>query len=120
VYYTEWNISSNPRDHYHDEPFAAASAAKVVLETDAFVEGYSFWTFSDIFEENHFPSVPFHGGFGLFNLYGIPKPIYRAFQLLHQLGTERLPVDGTHGTVDAPEEQVGHGVPDPIMPSRAV
>lgn len=26
VYYTEWNISSNPRDHYHDEPFAAAYA----------------------------------------------------------------------------------------------
>lgn len=100
VYYTEWNISSNPRDHYHDEPFAAAFAAKVVLETDAFVDGYSFWTFSDIFEENYFPSVPFHGGFGLLNLYGIPKPIYRAFQLLHQLGTERLPVDGTHGTVD--------------------
>ncbi len=101
VYYTEWNISSNPRDHYHDEPFAAAYAAKVMLETDEFVEGYSFWTFSDLFEENYFPSLPFHGGFGLLNIHGIPKPIYRAFQLLHHLGTERLPVDGTHETVDA-------------------
>lgn len=101
VYYTEWNISSNPRDHYHDEPFAAAYATKIVMETDEFVDGYSFWTFTDIFEENYFPSVPFHGGFGLLNLYGIPKPIYRAFQLLHQLGTEKLPVDGTHETVDA-------------------
>jgi len=101
VYYTEWNISSNPRDHYHDEPFAAAYATKIVMETDEFVDGYSFWTFTDIFEENYFPSVPFHGGFGLLNLYGIPKPIYRAFQLLHHLGTEKLPVDGTHETVDA-------------------
>lgn len=100
VYFTEWNISSNPRDHYHDEPFAAAYAARIVLRTDPFVEGYSFWTFSDIFEENYFPSVPFHGGFGLLNLYGIPKPIYRAFQLLHRVGHELLPVVGTHDTVD--------------------
>lgn len=101
VYFTEWNISSNPRDHYHDEPFAAAFAAKIALETDAFVDGYSFWTFTDIFEENYFPSVPFHGGFGLLNLHGIPKPAYRAFQLLHALGSELLPVAGSHETVNA-------------------
>ncbi len=101
VYFTEWNISSNPRDPYHDEPFAAAYAAKIALETDPFVDGYSFWTFTDIFEENYFPSIPFHGGFGLLNLYGVPKPVYRAFQLLHGLGSERLPVAGTHETVDA-------------------
>jgi xylan 1,4-beta-xylosidase len=100
VYFTEWNISSNPRDHYHDEPFAAAYAAKIALETDPFVDGYSFWTFTDIFEENYFPSIPFHGGFGLLNLYGVPKPVYRAFQLLHALGTEQFPVVGTHETVD--------------------
>jgi xylan 1,4-beta-xylosidase len=100
VYFTEWNISSNPRDHYHDEPFAAAYAAKVALETDQFVDGYGFWTFTDIFEENYFPSIPFHGGFGLLNLHGVPKPVYRAFQLLHALGTEQLPVVGTHETVD--------------------
>ena len=101
VYFTEWNISSNPRDPYHDEPFAAAYAARIALETDAFVDGYSFWTFTDIFDETYFPSIPFHGGFGLLNLYGVPKPVYRAFQLLHSLGRERLPVAGRHETVDA-------------------
>jgi xylan 1,4-beta-xylosidase len=101
VYFTEWNISSNPRDPYHDEPFAAAYAAKIALETDPFVDGYSFWTFTDIFDEDYFPSIPFHGGFGLLNLYGVPKPVYRAFQLLHGLGSERLPVAGAHETVDA-------------------
>jgi xylan 1,4-beta-xylosidase len=101
VYYTEWNTSSNPRDPLHDEPFAAAFVTKTVMEANSFVEGYSFWTFSDIFEENYFPSLPFHGGFGLMNLHGIPKPAYRAFELLHHLGTEALLVDGSHETVDA-------------------
>jgi xylan 1,4-beta-xylosidase len=100
VYYTEWNSSSNPRDPLHDESYAAAFVVSSILEAKGLVEGYSFWTFSDIFEENYFPSVPFHGGFGLLNLHGIPKPTYRGFELLHQLGTEQLLVDGLHETVD--------------------
>ena len=100
VYYTEWNSSSNPFDPLHDEPYAAAFAASTVLEAHGLVDGYSFWTFSDIFEENYFPSVPFHGGFGLLNLHGIPKPTYRAFELLHQLGDRYSLVDGLHETVD--------------------
>src|SRR6185503_19811335 len=47
------------------------------------------------------PSVPFHGGFGLLTLQGIAKPTYRAFELLHKLGNERLLVDGLHETVNA-------------------
>ncbi len=101
VYYTEWNISSDPRDPLHDEPFAAAYIVKIIMEAEGLVEGYSFWTFSDIFNENYFPSVPFQGGFGLLNLHGIAKPAYRAFELLHGLGTERLECEGTHETVDA-------------------
>jgi xylan 1,4-beta-xylosidase len=101
LYYTEWNISSNPRDALHDEPFAAAFITKIVMEARGLVQGYSFWTFSDIFSENYFPSVPFHGGFGLLNLHGIAKPAYRTFQLLHHSGTELSEVQGTHATVDA-------------------
>ena len=101
LYYTEWNVSSNPRDILHDEPFTAAFATRIIMEARGLVQGYSFWTFSDIFSENYFPSVPFHGGFGLLNLYGIAKPAYRAFQLLHRLGFELLEVSGTHATVDA-------------------
>ncbi len=100
LYYTEWNASSNPRDPRHDGPYAAAFAAKTALEASGIADGYSFWTFSDIFEENYFPSMPFHGGFGLLTLHGIAKPVYRAFQLLHELGDERLVVDGLHHTVD--------------------
>jgi xylan 1,4-beta-xylosidase len=101
IYYTEWCTSSNPRDPMHDDPYAAAFIVKTVLEANGLVEGYSYWTFSDIFEENYFPSVPFHGGFGLLNIHGIAKPSYRAYELLHGLGTELLTVIGNHPTVDA-------------------
>jgi xylan 1,4-beta-xylosidase len=99
--YTEWNASSNPRYPRQDDPYAAAFAVKSALEASEFVEAYAFWTFTDIFEENYFPSLSFHGGFGLLNLHGIPKPTYRAFELLHRLGEERLPIEGAHATVDA-------------------
>ena len=45
-----------------------------------------------MFTEQGLPSdsVAFHGGFGLVSLYGIRKPGYRAFQLLHSAGDWRL------------------------------
>jgi xylan 1,4-beta-xylosidase len=100
LYYTEWCTSSNPRDPLHDETYAAAFITKTVMEARGLVDGYSYWTFSDIFEENYFPSQAFHGGFGLMNLHGIAKPAYRAYQVLHGLGAELLAVKGTHSTVD--------------------
>jgi xylan 1,4-beta-xylosidase len=54
--------------------------------------------------------VPFHGGFGLLTLHGVPKPTYRAFELLHCLGPEQLPVEGRHETVDAWVVRRGAGV----------
>ena len=101
LYYTEWNITSNPRDPMHDGPFCAALATHFLLSVDDLVDAYSWWVFTDIFEENYFPSIPYHGGFGLMNLYGVPKPVYRAFQMLDQLGTRRWDVAGTHATVSA-------------------
>jgi xylan 1,4-beta-xylosidase len=110
VYYTEWNSSSNPRDPLHDESYAAAFVASTVMEANGLVDGYSFWTFSDIFEEEDFPSAPFHGGFGLLTLHGIPKPTYRAFELLHNLGDRQSLVDGLHETVDCSVIQKESGV----------
>lgn len=101
LYYTEWSISSNPRDILHDRPFAAAFAVRIAMGVDDLVDGYSWWTFSDLFEENYFPSVPFHGGFGLLNIHGIAKPVYRAFQMLRTLGNERYTVQGEHPRVAA-------------------
>jgi xylan 1,4-beta-xylosidase len=100
LYYTEWATSSNPFDALHDQPYAAAFIAKTVMESHSLVDGYSYWTFTDIFEENYFSSVPFHGGFGLLTIHGVPKPAYRAFEMLHRLGDEILKVDGHHATLD--------------------
>ena len=100
VYYTEWSTSSNPFDELHDMPYAAAFITKTIMEAREYVQGYSYWTFTDIFEENYFSSTPFHGGFGLMNIYGVPKPAYRAYELLHRLGQDILPVQGQHATVD--------------------
>ncbi len=99
VYYTEWSTSSNPRDTLHDDSYCAAYIVHTLMSLETLVEGYSYWAFSDIFEENYFPSIPFHGGFGLMNMHGIPKPSWRAYQLLHALGTTRLDVDGAHESV---------------------
>lgn len=43
------------------------------------VDLMSYWTFSDIFEEAGWPTtnIPFHNGFGLMNVFGVPKPGYR-------------------------------------------
>jgi xylan 1,4-beta-xylosidase len=101
LYYTEWNSSSNPFDQLHDEPYAAAFVVKSIMDVVNLVDAYSFWTFSDIFEENYFPSIPFHGGFGLLTLHGIAKPTYRAFELLHKPADKLLLVDGLHETVNA-------------------
>ncbi|MEO7385750.1 MAG: hypothetical protein ABIX37_02310 [Gammaproteobacteria bacterium] len=92
-------MSSNPRDPFQDTPFAAAFAVRIVMSVDDIVDGYNYWTFSDIFEENYFPSEPFHGEFGMMNLYGIPKPVYRAFQQLRALGDRHVQVQGEHHTV---------------------
>ena len=100
VYYTEWCSSSNPFFHRHDEPYAAAFIVKNFLDVADLVKAYSYWTFSDIFAENYFSSVPFHGGFGLLTITGIAKPTYRGMQLLGRLGHERLFTTGSHATVD--------------------
>lgn len=94
VYYTEWNNSPSPRDPYHDIPYDAAFIVKTVIDIiDLPLGCYSYWTFTDIFEECGQSSLPFHGGFGLLNIHGIPKPSYRAFQILDKLNGERIEIE---------------------------
>lgn len=101
LYYTEWNTSAVLPDHIHDEAYSAALVAKTIADNDGLVQNYSFWTFSDLFEEAGQYAESFHGGFGLQNIYGIPKPTYRLFEMLHRLGDERLKVTSeTDSTVE--------------------
>ncbi len=101
--YTEWNTSATLEEDQHDESYAAALVAKTLADNDGLVEGYAFWTFSDIFEEkSQIPGV-FHGGFGLLSYNGIAKPTYRLFELYHELGYERLSVDNNASKKDTVE-----------------
>lgn len=120
LFYTEWNVSSNPRDLLHDQPFAAAYVTRILMGLSALVQGYGFWTFTDIFAENYFPSVPFHGGFGLLNLHGIPKPSYRAFELLHALGDEQLRLTAAEESTSRGEVQGSSKTPTRHSPNGTV
>lgn len=92
LYYTEWNTSAMTGDNKHDECFASAMIAKILADNDGLTEGYSYWTFTDIFEERSQIPGAFHGGFGLQTYAGIAKPAYRLFELFHGLGEKRLGV----------------------------
>jgi len=98
LYYTEWNTSAVLPDAIHDEPYSAALVAKTIIDNDGLVDAYSFWTFSDLFEEGAQFPTPFHGGFGLQTIHGIRKPTYHVFEMLHSTGTERLAVNGGTGS----------------------
>jgi len=59
----------------------------------------SYWTFSDVFEEQGVVKRPFYGGFGLLAAGNIPKTSFNAFALLHQLGDTRLDVSSDSALV---------------------
>ena len=64
--------------------------AETIRQCDGLVQDMSYWTFSDVFEEQGVVKTPFYGGFGLLAAGGIPKPAFNAFALLHQLGEQRF------------------------------
>ena len=72
-------------------------------------QALSYWAVSDVFEESFFPvhNESFHGAFGLVNLHGVPKPTYRAYQLLHESGEERLAVTPLQDPHPAPTGACG-------------
>eukprot|EP01006_Ploeotia_vitrea_P029885 TRINITY_DN62337_c0_g1_i2.p1 TRINITY_DN62337_c0_g1~~TRINITY_DN62337_c0_g1_i2.p1 ORF type:complete len:518 (+),score=48.43 TRINITY_DN62337_c0_g1_i2:14-1567(+) len=86
----------------HDLPAEAAFLVSLISQpgTGA-AQVLSYWTFSDVFAEPGFPShnISFHGTFGLTNIFGVPKPSYRALEMLHTGGEQRLPVYGA-STID--------------------
>eukprot|EP01119_Soliformovum_irregulare_P000058 TRINITY_DN10050_c0_g1_i1.p1 TRINITY_DN10050_c0_g1~~TRINITY_DN10050_c0_g1_i1.p1 ORF type:complete len:493 (-),score=73.35 TRINITY_DN10050_c0_g1_i1:108-1586(-) len=91
VYYTEYD------DGYNDgTSYSAAFAIYENYNAHGVVQALSWWPFTDIFEEGGLYPDPYalKSGWlpvdGLMNVYGIPKPNYRAFQLLHWTGDTLL------------------------------
>jgi xylan 1,4-beta-xylosidase len=87
---SEFNAAYLNRVDIEDSAFMGPWMANTIRACDGLTTMMSFWTFSDVFEEQGVPRTPFYGGFGLIAERGIPKPSFRAFELLHQLGDQRL------------------------------
>lgn len=112
IHVTEWNSSPGSRDETHDTTFGAAYVCQAIDEVAGYVDSFSYWTVSDIFQEGGYPMSEFHGGFGLLTIHGIRKPSWYAFALLHCLGTERLAttIDGAPSGMGAIATRSDRGV----------
>jgi xylan 1,4-beta-xylosidase len=94
LYFTEWSTSYTPRDAVHDSYISAPYILSKLKACQGVVQGMSYWTYTDLFEEPGPPSSSFHGGFGLLNREGIRKPAFFAYKYLHALdGREILSND---------------------------
>lgn len=90
LHYTEWSSSYTPSDPLHDSYHEAAYVLQKLKQTGPAANSMSYWTFTDIFEEPGPRFEPFHGGFGMLTIQGIPKPVFYAYQFLNRLGNIEL------------------------------
>ena len=92
IHWTEYNASYKNEQDVTDSAFMGPWLANNIRECDGMAATMSYWTFSDVFEEQGVVKTPFYGGFGLIAAGGIPKASFNAFRMLHELGDRRLPV----------------------------
>jgi xylan 1,4-beta-xylosidase len=92
LYFTEWSTSYNPRDLVHDSYISAAYILSKLKACQGLLQGMSYWTYTDLFEEPGPPPTPFHGGFGLMNREGIRKSAYFAYKYLNAVRGNEIPV----------------------------
>jgi xylan 1,4-beta-xylosidase len=93
--WTEYNASYFNEPAVTDSIYMGPWLADTIRQCDGLTNMMSYWTFSDVFEEQGVVKQPFYGGFGLIAAGGIPKPSYNAFKLLHLLGDERITLDSS-------------------------
>ena len=83
----------------NDGPYGAAAIMHIHLNSQSVpnVDTLSFWTFSDIFEEGGLISQPYTSTpkYGMQTIYGVPKPVYRAFQMISKQPNAAVPVVGS-------------------------
>ncbi len=91
--WSEFNASYMNEPAVTDTAYMGPWLATTIRQCDGLVDMMSYWTFSDVFEEQGVVKTPFYGGFGLIAAGGIPKPAFNAFKLLHKLGDRRVDFD---------------------------
>jgi xylan 1,4-beta-xylosidase len=90
IIWSEYNASYKNEPGVTDALFMGPWMANTIRQCDGLMDIMSYWTFSDVFEEQGVVKQPFYGGFGLIAADDLPKPSFNAFKLLHQLGQQRI------------------------------
>ena len=90
--WTEYNAAYDNETQVTDSAYMGPFLANTIRECDGLAEIMSYWSFSDVFEEQGVVKTPFYGGFGLLAERDIPKAVFNDFALLHRLGDTRLNV----------------------------
>jgi xylan 1,4-beta-xylosidase len=93
LYFSEFSASFKNEVAVTDSPYMGPWLANTIRLCDGMVDMMSYWTLSDVFEEQGVVKTPFYGGFGLIAAGNIPKAAFNDFALLHQLGDTRIPND---------------------------
>ncbi len=95
IHWTEYNASYMNEVDVTDSPYMGPWLADTIRQCDGLMTSMSYWTFSDVFEEQGVVKRPFYGGFGLIAVGHIPKAAFNAFMLLHHLGSERILIESS-------------------------
>ena len=93
--WSEFNATYANEQAITDSTYMGPWMADTIRQCDGLVQSMSYWTFSDVFEEQGVVKTPFYGGYGLLAERGVPKPAFLVFSLLHTLGDTRLPAPGS-------------------------
>jgi xylan 1,4-beta-xylosidase len=91
--WSEFNASYMNEPEVTDSTYMGPWMADTIRQCDGLVDMMSYWSFSDVFEEQGVVKRPFYGGYGLIAEDGLPKPAFNAFLLLHKLGETRIPAN---------------------------
>jgi len=94
--WSEFNATFMNRPDITDAAYMGPWLADTIRQCDGLVDMMSYWTFSDVFDEQGVVKTPLYGGYGLIAEGSIPKPAFNAFKLLHRLGTQRIEVASDH------------------------
>jgi xylan 1,4-beta-xylosidase len=99
IIWSEYNASYKNEPDVTDSPFMGPWLADTIRQCDGLADMLSYWTLSDVFEEQGVIKRPFYGGYGLIAEDGLPKPAFNAFKLLHRLGDRRVVVGSSSALV---------------------
>lgn len=90
IIWSEYNATYMNQPEVTDSAFMGPWLANNIRECDGLQSMMSYWSLSDVFEEQGVVKTPFYGGYGLIAERHLPKAVFWIFDLLHNLGEQRV------------------------------